>query len=116
MALDSPEGRVSGPARELLHQMNGIILAQATDEYTGDAGLDAWSRAAAITLPTLVCWGPLDLPPIVALSAELARRVPGARGTELPGTAHLPYLEQPGPVAELLSAFVLGKGVTELTQ
>jgi pimeloyl-ACP methyl ester carboxylesterase len=102
----SPEGRVSGPARTLLQKMNGAILAQATDEYLGDAGLDAWSQAASVTLPTLVCWGPLDLPPIVARSAELARLIPGATSAELPGTAHLPYLEQPGPVADLIAATV----------
>jgi pimeloyl-ACP methyl ester carboxylesterase len=112
----SPEGRVSGSARSLVLTMNGIILAQATDEYTGDAGLDAWSRLASVTLPTLVCWGPLDLPVFVTRSAELARRIPGAAAVELPGTAHLPYLEQPGPVADLLSGFLMGKGVTELPQ
>jgi pimeloyl-ACP methyl ester carboxylesterase len=102
----SPEGRVSGPARQLLQKMNGNILAQAADEDAGDAGLDTWSRLASITLPTLVCWGPLDLPPIVTRSAELAQRIPGATGTELPGTAHLPYLEQPGPVADLITAAI----------
>jgi pimeloyl-ACP methyl ester carboxylesterase len=103
---------VSGPARDLLQKMNAIILAQASDEDAGGSGLDAWSQAASITLPTLVCWGPLDLPLFVTRSAGLAHRIPGATAVELPGTAHLPYLEQPGPVADLLSAFVMGKGVT----
>jgi pimeloyl-ACP methyl ester carboxylesterase len=102
----SPEGRVSGPARSLLQKMNALILAQAADEDAGGAGLDAWSRAGGIALPTVVCWGPLDLPHIVARSAELARRIPGATGQELPGTAHLPYLEQPGPVADLIAATI----------
>lgn len=106
----SPEGRVSGASRSLLQKMNALILAQAGDEDAGDAGLDAWSQAAGIALPTVVCWGPLDLPPIVARSAGLARRIPGATGQELPGTAHLPYLEQPGLVADLIAGTIGGHG------
>lgn len=50
-----------------------------------------------------VGWGPLDVPVMIEQSRAVAGRIPGARGVELPGTAHLPMLDAP----EATAAFIL---------
>ncbi len=44
-----PEGRVSGPARELALAMNAIALKNEIPEESGKSGLAAWSRLEEIT-------------------------------------------------------------------
>lgn len=101
---EQPEGRVSGQARELVLEMNGLALAA---DDPGDAGEppDAWARLAAIDAPTLVLWGDLDLRSARERSASVARLIPGARTRIVPGTAHLPHLERPDEVAGEIAAF-----------
>jgi len=47
--------------------------------------------------------GDLDVPFLVNLSEDLAGRLPAGHGRVLPGTAHLPYLEQPDLVAQVIT-------------
>ena len=54
---------------------------------------------------TVAC-GDLDLPFIVARSKELADWLPSSRFHVFEGMAHLPYLEQPAAVAELISTAI----------
>lgn len=98
----SPEGRVSGDARALAQAMNAVILANEQDDDVGDAGLDAWSRLEEIRVPAVVAWGALDVPFLIAQSQTVAERLSEARGVELVATAHLPYLDAPGQVVELV--------------
>jgi pimeloyl-ACP methyl ester carboxylesterase len=98
----SPEGRVGGAARELALEMNAIIIGNDASEGAGDNGVDAWSRLAEITVAVTVACGALDAGFIVQRSRELARRLPKASYTELPGVAHQPYLEQPAAIADLV--------------
>jgi pimeloyl-ACP methyl ester carboxylesterase len=98
----SPEGRVGGAARALALEMNAIIISNDAPDGAGDNGVDAWSRLAEITVPVTVACGALDAGFIRGRSRELARRLPKASYTELPGVAHQPYLEQPGAVADLI--------------
>lgn len=98
-----PEGRVTGAARELLLAMNEAILREAPEETVTDDGVDAWQRARDLDVPVTVGWGELDLPHLVDRCRHLAARIPGAHEVALPGTAHLPYLEDPALVADLVA-------------
>ena len=98
-----PEGRVGDPARALALDMNGIALRSAVPDDAGASDLDAWSRLEEIRVPATLAWGDLDLPIIIDRCRELGERLPELREARvLAGTAHLPYLEQPRVVAELI--------------
>jgi pimeloyl-ACP methyl ester carboxylesterase len=102
-----PEGRVGGPARALALDMNAIVLRSDLPDDAGGSGLDAWSRLEEIRVPATLAWGDLDLPIIIDRCRELAERLPAVRETRvLAGAAHLPYLEQPQAVAQLISEAV----------
>src|ERR1700754_1892548 len=99
-----PEGRVSGPARELALDMNRIVLANefaAAEGADGASGLDTASRLHEIATPMVVACGELDISIKVQSSTELAQALANATYRSLPGRAHLPYLEDPGEIAAL---------------
>jgi pimeloyl-ACP methyl ester carboxylesterase len=103
--LDGPAAdriRVDGEARELALEMNRIILHNDVDDEAGAAGVDAWSELEKVRPSATVAWGDLDLPVIIADCEQLVERLPDARRQVLPGTAHLPYLERPDLVAEVI--------------
>ena len=108
----APEGRVGGPARDLAIAMNAVALENEIPEESGKSGLAAWSRLEEINVPVTVACGDLDLPFIVARSKELADWLPKSRFQVLEGMAHLPYLEQPAVVADLISSAIRAPGVT----
>ena len=105
-----PEHRVAGPARELALAMNATILEnEAAEDATENAGVgdvEAWQRLEEVQAPTTVAWGELDVPFLIDRCEQLTVRLPHARRRVLPGTAHLPYLEQPDLVADLIHAAV----------
>ena len=100
----APEGRVSGPTRELFLAMNEIALRS---EERGERiePPSAYERLHEIDRPTLVAWGDLDFPALVDRCGHLARTIPGARRHVFDGTAHLPNLEQPAGFGRLLVEF-----------
>jgi pimeloyl-ACP methyl ester carboxylesterase len=103
----APEGRVSGPPRELALEMNRIVLANdQIAEFDGDSGLDAASRLHEIAVPAIVACGDLDVPLKVGRSTELAAALPDGTYRGLPGRAHLAYLEAPDEVAALILGHV----------
>ena len=102
-----PEGRVSGPSRQLALDMNRIVIANGESGADGASGLDAASRAHEITIPAIVACGELDITIKLRRSAELADALANATYRSLPGRAHLPYLEAPGEIAALILAAVL---------
>lgn len=110
--LDGPaggEGRVGGAARELELAMDlrvNQLQPMEPDPTAGPSGVDAWARLGEIEVPVTVVWGDLDVeaarvPPIVS-------RITGARGIELPGRAHLPYLEDPAETADIIATALQG--------
>jgi pimeloyl-ACP methyl ester carboxylesterase len=104
--LDGPgqvEGRVGGAARALAQSMNLELLRLGQAEAAGQANRPAtWGRLEEVAVPTVVAWGDLDLPFLVARSREVSERIAGAEQRELPGLAHLPNLERPELVARLV--------------
>ena len=99
-----PEGRVSGPARELALDMNRIVIANGESDADGAGGLDAASRLHEITIPAIVACGELDISMKLQRSAEIADALPNGTYRSLPGRAHLPYLEAPDEIAALITA------------
>jgi len=105
MCLDGPagpEGRVSGPPRDLALAMNAIALSQDAEDQALANEVDAWHRLDEIRVPVTVAWGDLDVPVLIDRSRRLVHHLPDARGRVIAQTAHLPYLERPDLVAELI--------------
>lgn len=103
--LDGPaaaEGRVERLARDLFTAMNRRIIEVDAPHGAGDAGVDAWTRLGEVSVPVVTTWGDLDIPADLPFYEETARRLGQGPGRVLPGVAHLPGLEQPGVVADLV--------------
>lgn len=106
--LDGPlcaEGRVSGPIRDLFLDMNGTALRKPEipkEEFPPDA----YQRLSELAMPVLLISGDLDFDYIRARHAQLARTLSNAQAVEMPGTAHLPSLEQPDLFNRHLLAFL----------
>jgi pimeloyl-ACP methyl ester carboxylesterase len=66
----------------------------------------ASARLAEVSAPTLVVVGDLDQPDILALAERTAAEIPGARKVVVGGTAHVPNLERPDQVSEMLLEFL----------
>jgi len=101
----SPEGRVQGSARDLFLRMN-IIPLKGTSPGKDTLATDSFKRLKEIAVPTLVIWGDLDFPHLQERCALLGKRIKGAKSELMPGTAHLPNLEQPKKFNELLERFL----------
>jgi pimeloyl-ACP methyl ester carboxylesterase len=98
----SPEGRVGGATRALTMEIYADNRRKGDSEYSGASNVDAWSRLAEVTVPVTVACGGLDVSYLLTRSRELATRLPKATYHELAGMAHLPYMEQPDVVADLI--------------
>lgn len=110
MWLDGPlseEGRVAGPARKLFFEMNAKVL-QAPPLNHEVAPKPAYDRLDDLDLPVLLICGELDFPHIKDRQTMLAKLILGARAKTMPGTAHLPSLEQPEAFNRLLAEFLDG--------
>jgi pimeloyl-ACP methyl ester carboxylesterase len=97
-----PEGRVSGAVRELALAMNAVVLRNEAEDGALPSDVDAWHRLDEIRVPVTVAWGDLDVGEFISRSRHLVDHLPNARGRAIPQTAHLPYLERPDLVAELI--------------
>ena len=106
--LDGPlaaEGRVSGAARDLLLEMNGIALRSPPIGSDVDVP-PIFDRLAEIEVPCLVIWGDLDFPFVQDRSRHVATTVQNGAGHEITGVAHLPSLERPAEITGLLVEFL----------
>jgi pimeloyl-ACP methyl ester carboxylesterase len=106
--LDGPlqsEGRVIGGVRKLFYEMNSAALGLPPVGTNTDPSI-AYRRLSEVFVPTLVMCGNLDLPGIQERSRHLAANV--ARGTfyEVSDTAHLPSLERPEEVTNVIAEFI----------
>ncbi len=113
MWLDGPgseEGRVGGAVRDLFLEMNGTALyAPEPGRETNPAAFPAaYARLADLKLPAQLVWGDLDFPHIQQRCVHLVQAMPQALGSVIPGTAHLPNLEQPEAFNRHLKSFLDG--------
>ena len=109
----APEGRVAGPARELLCDMNSIVLRSPPVGTDTDVVQipPAFSRLSEITVPTLLIWGDLDFPHIQDRCQRVADAMTNSTRVVLNGTAHLPSLDRPDDVSAALMRFIDQCGV-----
>ena len=108
MWLDGPrsvDGRVQGSARDLFLHMN-IIPLKSPSPGKDEAAANSFERLEEIVAPTLIIWGDLDFPHVQQRCILLGKRIKGAKTEMMPGTAHLPNLEQPKKFNALLQAFL----------
>jgi pimeloyl-ACP methyl ester carboxylesterase len=106
--LDGPfveEGRVKGARRDLFLKMNRIAK-HAPKIGTTEPPDSAYANLARIAAPTLIVWGPHDVPSVVVNMRHAAATIPGARACELDGVAHLPSLEVPERFNAALASFL----------
>ena len=101
----APEGRVTGPARELFIEMNRRALAAADPGEPAELPA-AWPRLGEIAVPTLMLVGRLDAERITAINPPAAELIPGARLRWLDGVAHVPHLEGDPAVLDEIAEFV----------
>ncbi|HTJ98975.1 MAG TPA: alpha/beta hydrolase [Bordetella sp.] len=100
----APEGRVSGARRQLFLDMNATALRSPPVGANIDS-VPAYQRLGEIRVPTLMMWGNLDFPHIQERSRHVAGMMQNATAREVPGAAHLPSLELPKDVADLVADF-----------
>lgn len=96
-----PEGRVTGPPRDLMLAMNRRALA-ATPPGDDAARPEAWPRLGEIEVPTVLVLGEFDESGLGPLTQMMAERLPAARVHQLRGTAHCPMLDRPDVLASLV--------------
>jgi pimeloyl-ACP methyl ester carboxylesterase len=102
-----PEGRVSGAARALFLDMNGIALRLPPAGTNSDSA-SVYGRLAEIAIPTMAICGAYDFPHIAERCRHLAATMPTASYRALPDAAHLPSLEKPAEVTALILEFLGG--------
>ena len=66
------------------------------------ARADAWDRLGELTMPALVLWGDEDAAIPVSVGQRLAASLPHARLHTFAACGHLPALERPGEVADVV--------------
>ena len=78
--------------------------------YTGTCAAirdsDFTESSAALTVPTICVVGSEDGSTPPQLVGELARLIPGSMYQEIPGAAHLPCIEKPVELSDIIKAFV----------
>lgn len=111
--VEQPEGRVRGPARDLMTAMNGRALSA---ESTGESPLrpPAWPVLDQIRVPTLVVVGEHDLPGVHLLCARTAETIPHALLTTIPKSAHCPSLDQPEALNRAILGFLTALGASRI--
>lgn len=81
-----------------------------TNGYTGTCAAirdsDFTRSSAALDVPTICVVGAQDGSTPPSLVGELARLIPGAMYQEIPGAAHLPCIETPVVLTDVIKAFV----------
>ncbi|MFI2208892.1 alpha/beta fold hydrolase [Streptomyces sp. NPDC020141] len=83
------------------------LQSAAAEEYDGATDFDVPSLAG-VRAPSLVLSGGHDFPCFRASAARAAALLPGADHRELAWAGHLPGLERPEPITDLLTEFLTG--------
>ena len=88
--------------RQMQRHAFEVQLAATEDYEPVEAAVDL----RTITAPSLVVSGARDVPDFRLIAAKLAGLLPGARLVELAWAGHLPTLERPAELTQLLTAFL----------
>lgn len=88
--------------RQMQRHAFEVQLAAAEEYESDEVAVDL----RAITAPSLVVSGAKDLPDFRQIAAGLAGLLPGAQLVELPWAGHLPTLERPHELSQLLTVFL----------
>lgn len=87
-----------------------MLCRTPVDGYTGTAAAirdtDYTEQAMRIAVPTLCVVGDQDGATPPALMQELAKLIPAARYQEIPGSGHLPCIDGPELLTEVIRAFL----------
>jgi pimeloyl-ACP methyl ester carboxylesterase len=83
-------------------QERAFRLQLATQTEPVEIDPPVHERLADLAMPVTVVYGEHDVEDFVAIAKMLARELPSATLHEVPGAAHLPALEAPDTVAELI--------------
>lgn len=87
---------------------DGDYAVRSEAQKTAVKGFDAYDRLSAIKAPTLVVHGEDDLIVPASAGREMARAIPGARFSGLPGAGHLLLAERPKELYALVAAHFQG--------
>lgn len=104
----TPE-QVDPAVREQVRRMNTHNFERAPEQEQGQPQPlepPAIARLGEIHKPALVIVGEQDVPDKLASADLLARSIPGAKKVIMPGTAHLPSMEQPEQLNRLVLEFL----------
>lgn len=93
-------------ARDWLARMHREAASpeMAVGLYEASATIDLTDVLPQVAVPTLVMSRQGDR--ALAITREMAARIPGARFTTLPGTAHIPEFEEPEAIIRAIGGFV----------
>ena len=116
--VDGPRRKsdeVDPSVRDLVLQMNAIALENESLQLGEEQALEpgAVTRLEEIKSPTLIITGDLDNPELLAGVEILAAGVSGAQKRVIPGTAHLPNMEEPEEFNRIVLEFLQAQEKSE---
>lgn len=102
-----PAGRLAPALRDRMRVMiSETARAGYPEPQWRPLAPPAADRIGALTVPTLVVWGDLDVSSVIAACDYIASTIPGARRLTLPGVAHMAPLERPAEYVTAVTAFL----------
>ncbi len=103
-----PETRVAPQVREKARAMitNNYMQHQSETPASRPLTPPADKRLGEIHVPVLAIVGDLDVSDTQTAMDYLARQVPNGKKVIMPGTAHLPNMEQPEPFTQIVLDFL----------
>jgi 3-oxoadipate enol-lactonase len=107
--IGQPASRVAPDVRRRMVEW-GLENYRAGQQAEKAQTLDppAAGRLSEIKLPTLVTWGDIDAPSVVAACEFMAKEIAGAKSHVFPGVAHMVNLERPEEFNKLVGDFLAG--------
>ncbi|QYK43603.1 MAG: alpha/beta hydrolase [Paracoccaceae bacterium] len=99
-------GDVPAPQRAYIAARIHLIPAQNTALYDDSGGLLDHGRLESLGLPVLLVEGAASPPVMAAIGRELARRLPQARRSVVPGAGHMVPITHPAEVAGLVGSLL----------
>lgn len=112
--IGQPASRVAPDVRRRMVEMGleNYRAEQPAEKAQPLAPLAA-GRLSEINVPTLVTWGDIDAPSVVAACEFMAKEIAGATSHVYPGVAHMVNLERPAEFNQLVGDFLAGVSTSE---